>query len=99
MRGQGQAAKMQVGTVNVQTTSNRGFTPEEWADMCLEKIIYVGDQAIPAVRDQAIAYRANIKSVLVDYMTKAIQSDRTTLYNLLLQQGHGDMAEIIRKQL
>ena len=70
---------MEVGHVSVQTTSGRGLTPEEWANMCLEHIIVVGDQAIPAIRDQALAYRAEIKKVLVNYMTKAIKSDRTTL--------------------
>ena len=95
----GQLGKMEVGQVTVQTTSGRGLTPEEWAEMCLEKILYVGDQSIPAIRDQAIAYRANIKAVLVNYMTKAIKSDRTTLYNLLLKQGQKDMADILFKQL
>jgi len=93
----GQVAKMEVGTVSVQATSGRGLTPEEWAETCLQHIIHVGDQAIPAIRDQALAYRKEIKAVLVSHMTKAIKSDRTTLYNLLLQQGHKDMAEIIRK--
>ena len=93
----GQAAKMEVGHVNVQTTSGRGLSPEEWADLCLEKILFVGDESIPAIRDQALAYRKNIKRVLVSYMTRAIKSDRTTLYNLLLKQGHKDMADILLK--
>jgi hypothetical protein len=93
----GQVGIMEVGKVSVQTTSGRGMSPEEWAELCLQKIIHVGDQAIPAIRDQALAYRKEIKKVLVSYMTKAIQSDRTTLYNLLLKQGHKEMAEIIRK--
>jgi hypothetical protein len=93
----GQTAKMEVGTVSVQTTSGRGMSPEEWAELCLQHIIHVGDQAIPAIRDQALAYRKEIKKVLIAYMTRAIKSDRTTLYNLLLKQGHKNMAEIIRK--
>lgn len=93
----GQLTKSQVGTVSVATTSGRGLSPEEWAEQCLQHIILVGDQAIPAIRDQALAYRAEIKKVLVAYMTRAIKSDRTTLYNLLLKQGHKDMAEILLK--
>jgi len=31
------------------------------------------------------------------YMREAIKSDRTTLINELNRQGHGDMAEIIRR--
>lgn len=88
---------MEVGSVKVQTTQGRGLTPEEWAENCLQHIIHVGDQSIPAIRDQALAYRADIKKVLVKYITSAIKSDRTTLYNLLLQQGHKDMADILLK--
>ena len=93
----GQLGKMKVGHVTVHTTSGRGMTAEEWAELCMEKILYVGDQAIPAIRDQALAYQKDIKKVLVGMFSNAIKSDRTTLYNLLLKQGHKDMAEIIRK--
>ena len=93
----GAVSKVQVGTVKVTTTSGRGLSPEEWADRCLEKIIYVGDQSIPAIRDQAVAYRDQIRQVLIHFFKRAIQSDRTTLYNLFLTQGHKDMAEILRK--
>ena len=93
----GQTGQLQVGAIKVVTTSGRGLTPEEWADRCLLKIIHVGDQAIPAIRDQALAYKEQIRKVLVEFIRNAIKSDRTTLYNLLLKQGHKDMAEIIRK--
>jgi len=93
----GQVGTLEVGVVSVKTTSGRGMTPEEWADSALRHIIHVGDDAIPAIRDQALAYREAIRNVLVLYMRKAIQSDRTTLYNLLLQQGEKEMAELLRK--
>ena len=93
----GQVGNVQMGVVSVKTTSHRGMTPEEWAEQALRHIIHVGDDAIPAIRDQALAYKEAIRKVLVLYMTRAIQSDRTTLYNLLLQQGHKEMAEILRK--
>ncbi len=95
----GQIGQLQVGAVKVVTTSGRGLTPEEWADRCLLKIIHVGNEAIPAIRDQAIAYKEEIRKVLVEFIRNAIKSDRTTLYNLLLQQGEREMAEILRKSL
>lgn len=93
----GQVGVVQMGTVKVSTTSGRGLTAEEWAERCLEQIIHVGDQSIPAIRDQAIAYRDQLRKVLIHYFKRAIQSDRTTLYNLFINQGHKDMAEILRK--
>ena len=36
--------------VNVQTTQNRGFTPDEVAERCVEKLISVSDDAHPAIK-------------------------------------------------
>jgi len=90
---------VQTGVVSVKTTSGRGITPEEWAETCLQKIIHVGDDPLypSPIRDQALAYQDQIRKVLVIHMRRAIQSDRTTLYNLLLNQGEKDIAEILRK--
>ena len=41
--------------VKVQTTNNRGFSPDEVAERCVEKLISVSDTAHPAIRDQAKA--------------------------------------------
>ena len=47
----------ELGPVNVVTTSNRGHNAEEMADMALNKIMMVSDNAPPVIRDQAIAFR------------------------------------------
>ena len=85
------------GIVEVQTTQHRGFTPEEVADRCLTKLLSVSDTAPPAIRDQAIAYKEHMRAVLVFYMNEAVQSDRTTVNNALLDAGHKDLAEMIRR--
>jgi hypothetical protein len=85
------------GAVTVKTTSGRGLSIEHWAERCLEKIIYVSPDSTSIIKEQAEAYRERIRTVLIYYMTQAIKSDRTTLYNLFAQQGHRDMAEILRK--
>ena len=43
--------------VNVHTTQNRGFTPEEIASRCADKIIQVSDNAAPEIQEQARAYK------------------------------------------
>lgn len=85
------------GIVEVQTTQHRGFTPEEVADRCLTKLLSVSDTAPPAIRDQAIAYKEHMRAVLVFYMNEAVQSDRTTVNNALLEAGQKDLAEMIRR--
>lgn len=82
--------------VDVQTTTNRGFTPEEVAKRCAAKIIGVADSAPSEIRDQARAFRLEIEAVLTHYMKEAVASDRTTVYNMLKNAGHSDVAEIIR---
>ena len=86
-----------VGSVSVQTTNNRGFTPEETAIRCVNKIIGISDDAHPAIRDQAHAYRKEMETIIVLYMKQAIKSDRTTVYNAIKDSGNPKLAEYIRR--
>ena len=83
--------------VTVQTTEGRGFTPDEVAERCVSKLISVADTAHPAIRDQAKAYKAHMEKVVAFYMREAIRSDRTTVYNALVDAGHPELAEAIRR--
>lgn len=95
--GVGNQAGIQAGTVKVTTTSNTGLSLEHWAERLLEKIIFVADDSDSVIKDQAMAFKEEIRQVIKYYMGNAIKSDRTTLYNLLLKQGETEMAEIIRR--
>lgn len=83
--------------VEVHTTQNRGFTPEEIAERCAQKIIFISATANPEIQAQAYAFRKSIVKTLVFYLREAIKSDRTTLYNALEAADHKDIAEIIRR--
>ena len=83
--------------VNVITTDNRGLTVEEVAELCLEKIVSVADTAPPAIKDQAHAFKDQIRPILVFYMRQAVKSDRTTVYNIIRDAGHPDVAEFVRR--
>jgi hypothetical protein len=83
--------------VGVKTTENRGFTPEELAQQCVEKVISVSDNAHPGIRDQARAFSKHIEKLVEYYMRQAIRSDRTTVYNALQDAGHPQLAELIRR--
>jgi|TARA_R110002020_G_scaffold82972_5_gene205621 hypothetical protein len=90
-------ATVEPGTCEIHTTEYRGFTPEEISERAVGKIVSVADGADPVVRDQAEIFKRRIFHVIVKACNDAIQSDRTTLANLLKQQGHDDMAEILRR--
>lgn len=79
----------------VHTTNNRGFTPEEIAERALDKIISVGSQSHPAIRDQAEAFRNQIREVLVFYMKEAVKSDRTTMAVKLRDAGHPELIKLL----
>ena len=84
-------------SVSVKTTNNRGFTPEEVAELCVEKIISISDTAPPAIKDQALQYKKQLESLIAYYMKEAINSDRTTIYNALKDSGNDKLAEYIRR--
>ncbi len=85
----------EVGSVVVMTTQGRGSTPEEVAERALDKIIYVGSNAHPAIRDQAEAFKDSIRGVLVHYMHEAVRSHNVTLVNKLKQAGHPELTAIL----
>lgn len=83
--------------VGVRTTTNRGFTPDELAEQCVEKIVSVSDTAPPAIRDQALAFQGRVQELVAVYLRQAVHSDRTTVYNALIDAGNPELAELVRR--
>tara|TARA_R110002020_G_scaffold156294_3_gene338286 strand:+ start:130 stop:420 length:291 start_codon:yes stop_codon:yes gene_type:complete len=91
------SATVKPGVCEVHTTEYRGFTPEEIAERAVPKIVFVAESADPEVREQAETFKNRLFHVIVKACNDAIESDRTTLANLFTQQGHEDMADILRR--
>jgi len=89
------AASGTIGNVMVMATEGRGHTPEEVAERALDKIIYVGSNAHPAIREQAEAFKDSIRGVLVHYMHEAVRSHNVTLVNKFKQAGHPELTAIL----
>ena len=87
----------EIGEVAVFTSTDRGHSPEEMAEMALNKIMLVSEDAPPVIREQALAYKDRLKDILIFYMNRMAQSERTTIWALMKKQGHDDIAEIIRR--
>tara|TARA_R100000664_G_scaffold6331_1_gene11348 strand:+ start:419 stop:712 length:294 start_codon:yes stop_codon:yes gene_type:complete len=83
--------------VDIQTTDNRGQTPEEVAERCVNKLIGISNNAHPAIKEQAHAYRKEMEKIIAIYMIQAIKSDRTTVYNAIKDSGNPKLAEYIRR--
>lgn len=86
------------GNVAVATTSHRGFTPEEIAERALDKILFVGAQSHPVIREQAEAFREQIRHVLVHYMREAVLSERTTLANRFRSAGRPELIDLLKQE-
>ena len=83
--------------VDVATTSNGGHPPEFWAKLATDRIVQISDDAHPAIREQALAFRDKVEHVVLLYMKRAVQSDRTTVHNLVTEAGHPQLAELLRR--
>ena len=86
-----------LGDIKAMNVSGRGFTPEELAENALDKIIYVGSNSHPAIRDQAEAFKQQIRSVLISYGRQCINSHGTTLANRFRDAGHPELIKLLEK--
>jgi hypothetical protein len=82
---------------DVKTTENRGHTPEEVAELCVNRLISIGDNSHPALQAQARAFRDRMLAVVTQYIKMGIEQDRATISTELSKAGHSDMAEILRR--
>jgi hypothetical protein len=92
-----EAPNMEVGNVLVTTTKNKGHSIEFWADSAANRIVSVGGNCHPLIAQQAEAFKEDVKKVVAFYLAEAVKSDRTTLIAKLENQGHQDMADILRR--
>lgn len=81
----------------VVTTDNRGLTPEELAEQCADKLIFISDNASEEVKQQARAYRKRLVSVLTHFMERTVRNDRVTVYNAIIEAGYPELADYIRR--
>ena len=86
-----------IGQVAVQTTQNKGLSPEYWTERILERLVSVSDNADPMVKAQAHAFRDRTKMVITYYVKEGIKNHICTVCNELEKQGHKDLANIIRR--
>ena len=89
-------ASIETGMVEVITSNNGGLSVEDVVDMALRKLIHVSEEAAPPIRDQAFAFKLNLRDILEFYIKMAVQQDRATLCHKLRDAGHSDLADHLR---
>lgn len=88
---------LEVGSLGVTTTDNRGLSVDEVSEMAVNKIISVSDTAPAPIRAQAHAFKDACKKIVMYYMQEAVKNHICTICNQLEQQGQKDLANIIRR--
>lgn len=91
-----EAPQSDIGSVLVSTTENKGHDPEFWSDAAADRIVSVGGNCHPLIAEQANEFKRAVRATVLFYVKEAIRSDRVTLAAEFENQGHADMANIIR---
>ena len=93
----GQTGLSTLGNALVYTTSGRGFSPDELAVRCVDKIVSISDTAEPMVRAQAHAFKAQLHAVVLQFLKQAVASEHTTLFNKFVAAGHPELATLLKE--
>jgi hypothetical protein len=91
----GQEIGMGLGRVEVFTSTGRGATPEELADRALARIIYIGEDAPPVLREQVEAFRGELYRVLLMYLHEAVRGNKVTLANRFREAGCPELIPLL----
>jgi hypothetical protein len=84
------------GAVSVMTSSNGGHSPEQVAELCVDRLIRVADTAPPELAMQARAFREQMLAVVLHYVRMAAVEDRATVVAKLEQAGFSDLSKQIK---
>ena len=58
------AGSTNLGDVQVYTSDNSGHSPEQMAEMAVNKIMLVSKDAPPVIREQALQFRVSYKRAI-----------------------------------
>lgn len=84
-------------SVNVSTSDGGGLTADQITDLAMDKILNVANTAPEPIRDQAIAFQENIRTVLKEYIDLAGREERATIAQKIREAGQQDLADFIRR--
>ena len=87
----------QLGSVIVKTSEQGGLSNEQIADLAVEKIASVSEDAPSHLKEQAKLFKEQLKGIIHHYLLLARKEERATIMQALRSSGHKQMAEYIRR--
>ena len=88
---------LSMGGVNVMTSEQGGHSSEQIVELALDKIMRVSETAPPAIREQADAFRNDLRQTLYFYIELARREERGTIANKMAKAGQTEMADLVRR--
>ena len=87
----------ELGNVIVKTSEKGGLNNEQIADLAVDKIASVSEDAPSHLKEQAKLFREQLKGIIHHYILLARKEERATIMQALRSNGHKEMAEYIRR--
>ena len=87
---------VEIPPVTVATSVGGGLSPEQLSELCCKKIIHVGENLAPEVREQAEAYRDRMKEVVLHYIHHAVRAERDRCVHAAASGGYDELANLLR---
>lgn len=87
----------EIGNVIVKTSEQGGLKNEQIADLAVEKIASVTEDAPPHVKQQAKLFKEQLKGIIHHYIILARKEERATIMQALRSSGQKETAEYIRR--
>ena len=87
----------EIGNVTVTTTNNCHLPPEHWAQRATDRIISVGEDALPAIAEQARVFKDQVYNTVNFYIREAIKEDRSKVVTLLRLADQHDLANSVER--
>jgi|TARA_R110002110_G_scaffold141771_1_gene329751 hypothetical protein len=86
-----------VSPVYVETSDNGGLSADQITELCCRKIIYVSEDAPPAIQQQAEEFRDRMTFIVNSYIKQAMQSERDRCVQAAANGGYADLADLLRR--
>ena len=87
----------EIGNVIVKTSEQGGLKNEQIADLAVEKIASVSDNAPSHLKEQAKLFKEQLKGIIHHYILLARKEERATIMQALRSSGQKETAEYIRR--
>ena len=87
----------ELGNVIVKTSEIGGLNNEQIADLAVDKIASVSEDAPSHLKEQAKLFREQLKGIIHHYILLARKEERATIIQALRSSGQKETAEYIRR--